>query len=207
MNSNALDAFAVARVCEDVVAEGLAIVADFVPVALTDALAREARRRDAAGGFHAGGIGRGAERVERSDLRGDRIAWLDENALALPERWLWDALEVLRIELNRRALLGLFSLEAHYAIYPPGAFYSRHCDRLRGDDARVLSWIVYLNEAWQAEDGGALRVHLERGGTRDVLPIGGTLACFLSDRFMHEVLPATRERLSVTGWFRQRSPG
>jgi SM-20-related protein len=32
----------------------------------------------------------------------------------------------------------------------------------------------------------------------NVLPRGGTLACFLSDRFYHEVLSATRERLSVT---------
>ena len=44
------------------------------------------------------------------------------------------------------------------------------------------------------------------GGTplRDVLPVAGTLVCFLSDRFDHEVLPATRERLALTGWFRRR---
>jgi SM-20-related protein len=29
--------------------------------------------------------------------------------------------------------------------------------------------------------------------------------CFLSERFEHEVLPATRERLSIAGWFRRRS--
>jgi SM-20-related protein len=40
---------------------------------------------------------------------------------------------------------------------------------------------------------------------RDVLPVAGTLVCFLSDRFEHEVLPATRERLSLTGWFRRRA--
>jgi SM-20-related protein len=27
---------------------------------------------------------------------------------------------------------------------------------------------------------------------------------FLSERIEHEVLPATRERLSITGWFRRR---
>jgi SM-20-related protein len=27
---------------------------------------------------------------------------------------------------------------------------------------------------------------------------------FLTERFEHEVLPATRERLSITGWFRRR---
>jgi SM-20-related protein len=39
-----------------------------------------------------------------------------------------------------------------------------------------------------------------------VLPEGGTLVCFLSDRFHHEVLPARRERLSVTGWFTRSQP-
>lgn len=30
------------------------------------------------------------------------------------------------------------------------------------------------------------------------------MLCFSSERFHHEVLPARRERLSVTGWFRRR---
>jgi SM-20-related protein len=28
--------------------------------------------------------------------------------------------------------------------------------------------------------------------------------CFMSDRIEHEVRPASRERLSLTGWFRRR---
>jgi SM-20-related protein len=39
----------------------------------------------------------------------------------------------------------------------------------------------------------------------DVAPRGGTLVAFLSGTFHHEVLPATRERLSVTGWLKVRS--
>jgi SM-20-related protein len=37
-----------------------------------------------------------------------------------------------------------------------------------------------------------------------VLPQGGRLVAFQSDRFEHEVLPARRERMSFTGWFRRR---
>jgi len=37
-----------------------------------------------------------------------------------------------------------------------------------------------------------------------ISPEGGTLVAFLSGRFEHEVLPATRERYSLTGWFRRR---
>jgi uncharacterized membrane protein len=74
----------------------------------------------------------------------------------------------------------------------------------RDDDARVLSCVLYLNIGWSAQDGGTLRIHLDDGQRYDVLPIGGTLVCFLSERFEHEVLPAKRDRVALTGWFRQR---
>jgi SM-20-related protein len=192
-------------VCASVAASGFAIVADFAAVSLVRALAVEAHRRDAAGEFHTAGVGRAAGRIARLDIRGDRICWLDGQALAPAERDWFAALEALRSELNRCTLLGLFSVEAHYAIYPPGARYAPHRDRFRDDDARVLSWVLYLNDAWKADAGGALRIYRPEGAACDVLPEGGTLACFLSEAFEHEVLPATRERLSLTGWFRRRS--
>ena len=72
------------------------------------------------------------------------------------------------------------------------------------DDARVLSCVLYLNEAWAVTDGGALRLHLSATESRDVLPVGGTFACFLAERYEHEVMPATRDRLSIAGWFKRR---
>ncbi len=72
---------------------------------------------------------------------------------------------------------------------------------------RTFLCVLYLNEDWTHEDGGALRLHLgdgENADISDVLPIGGTLVPFLSERFAHEVLPAKRERLSLTGWFKSR---
>ncbi len=114
------------------------------------------------------------------------------------------ALDALRVALNATLFLGLVSFEAHYAIYPPGAGYRRHRDRFFDDDARVLSCVLYLNADWTAEQGGALRIYGEDGIERDILPIAGTLVCFRSERFDHEVLPSTRERLSLTGWFKRR---
>lgn len=49
-----------------------------------------------------------------------------------------------------------------------------------------------------------MRLYLADGREHDVLPQAGTLALFLSSEMPHEVLPATRERLSLTGWFRRR---
>ena len=191
------------EICAAIEQHGWAVDPAFLPQSAIAALRTEAQRRDAAGEFRLAGVGRGANRVERDDIRGDRILWLDEPALCAAESELAQALETLRAALNQTLFLGLVSFEGHYAIYPPAAFYRRHRDRFRDDDARVVSCVLYLNDDWSVEDGGALRLHLAPG-THDVLPAGGTLACFLADRFEHEVLPAARERLAVTGWFRRR---
>jgi SM-20-related protein len=198
------DDLGVAQVCAAIAAQSYAVVSDFLPADVVAGLAAEARRRDAAGEFHAARIGRGDRRVERAEIRGDRTAWLDELAHASAERPLWQALEALRLAVNERCLLGLFDFEGHYTLYPPGTFYRRHRDTFRDDDVRVLSCTLYLNEAWTAADGGALRIHVSATSACDVLPVAGTLVCFLAARYEHEVLPATRERLAVTGWFRRR---
>ena len=49
-----------------------------------------------------------------------------------------------------------------------------------------------------------MRLYLADGRELDVLPEAGTLVVFLSADLPHEVLPATRERLSLTGWLRRR---
>lgn len=114
-------------------------------------------------------------------------------------------MESLRIAMNRRLFLGLEDFESHFALYPPGAFYLKHLDRFRDDDRRMVSAVLYLNQAWLPEHGGHLRMYLEDRGDYDVLPTGGCLVVFLSGEIPHEVLPATRDRLSLTGWFRRRA--
>jgi SM-20-related protein len=195
---------AIAAIVAALLRSGVAVVRDFLPDQEIAALRDEARRRDALGELHPAGVGRAGTRILRDDIRGDRILWLDEVDPATAERALHVALESLRMAVNRELALGLWSFEAHYALYPPGAHYARHRDRFHDDDSRVVSCVLYLNEGWRAGDGGALRLHLDHGETRDVLPDGGTLVAFLSARFEHEVLPATRPRLAVAGWFRTR---
>jgi SM-20-related protein len=103
--------------------------------------------------------------------------------------------------------LGLFNFEGHLARYPAGAFYRRHLDQFRGVELRALTCILYLNPDWQPADGGILRIFTDPGRpehAEEVAPRGGTLVTFLSARFEHEVRPAARERLSLTGWFKRR---
>src|SRR5258706_946094 len=68
---------ALARVCTAIAEDRMAVEPDFLAPPIVRALAMEARRRDATGDFHAARIGRGRERVERTDVRGDRTAWLE----------------------------------------------------------------------------------------------------------------------------------
>ena len=102
-------------------------------------------------------------------------------------------------------MLALVDCESHYAVYRPGAGYARHLDCLRGNDARVISAVFYLNDDWLDADGGALRLYLADGSTRDTYPRAGSLLLFLSARFEHEVLPASRDRMSIACWMRQRA--
>jgi SM-20-related protein len=139
-----------------------------------------------------------------SALRGDHTRWFEMDALSAAKSSFIDAMEALRDSLNRSLMLGLFETEAHYAVFGPGAAYARHLDRLRHSDARVVSAVYYLNETWDREDGGALRLYLDGGRVHDVLPHAGTLVLFLSDRFEHEVLPAQRDRMSIACWMRRR---
>ena len=188
--------------------DGFAVTPRFLAVNAVRALRERALALDAAGALVRAAVGRGAARTLRNDVRGDRIAWLDDASPHAAERPLIEALAKLRADLNRVLYLGLWDFEAHYAIYAPGTFYARHRDRFAGDTtrapSRIVSFVVYLNARWRACDGGALRLHVDGDRHVDVLPEEGTLACFLAERFEHEVLPATRPRLAVTGWFRDR---
>ncbi len=184
--------------------------ADFLSPSLTRELAEECRRRAANGQLTPAGIGRGDAQQVREGIRGDHTDWLEPGQSPACDRYL-TLMDELRQQLNRQLFLGLEDFECHFALYPPGTFYQRHLDRFRDDDLRTVSAVIYLNEDWRDTDGGQLRLYLDDGaaGERllDVQPQGGRLACFLSAEVPHEVLPASRERLSLTGWFRRRAEG
>jgi SM-20-related protein len=148
-------------------------------------------------------VGRGAFSEIREGIRGDHIQWLEPGQAESCDSYL-GLMDSLREAMNRGLFLGLEDFESHFALYPPGAFYLKHVDRFRDDDRRMVSAVIYLNDAWLPEHGGQLRMYLDEGVEHDVVPTGGCLVVFLSGDVPHEVLPATRERLSLTGWFRRR---
>ncbi|MDD2053498.1 2OG-Fe(II) oxygenase [Pseudomonas putida] len=191
------------RIVDDLAACGWSQQNIFLPEALTLELAAECRRRAAEGELAPAAVGRGPTQEVREGIRGDHIQWLEPGQAEPCDRYL-AVMESLREALNRGLFLGLEDFESHFALYPPGAFYRRHVDRFRDDDRRTVSAVIYLNQDWEPEQGGQLRMFLAQEVEHDVLPVGGCLVVFLSGELPHEVLPATRDRLSVTGWFRRR---
>ena len=186
---------------------GWAVQGRFLDRREVELWSREAQASFRDGEFRRAGIGRGDGRRIRPEVREDCVRWLDPPGATPSERRYFDLMESLRRSVNQELTLGLFGFEAHLALYPPGARYRCHLDQFEDRGDRVLSTSLYLNPDWGPEDEGFLRLYLEEPGSEpfeDMLPVGGTLVCFLSGRFHHEVLPSRRERLSATGWFTRR---
>lgn len=149
--------------------------------------------------FKKAGIGRQHDHQINEEIRGDYIRWLDKRSAAPELSVYFQRVHALMQYLNRTLFLSLKDFEIHMTVYPVGSYYKRHLDQFKKDDHRKLSIICYLNEAWEPAHGGQLRIYLP-DGPKDILPVAGRLVCFRSDLLEHEVLPALRERFSLTGW-------
>ncbi len=171
---------------------------------LLAALKQEVQILDRTDAMKKAGIGRGSDLVTDRSVRRDKIAWLQ--GVTAPQSALFEFFEAIRLGLNQRLFLGLKRFETHYATYHAGDFYKKHLDSFKGRASRVVSLVLYLNEDWQAADGGALQV-FNRDNEHEVcgivLPEAGRIALFMSEEVPHEVLPANRTRYSLACWFRQ----
>ncbi|MBD8491182.1 2OG-Fe(II) oxygenase [Echinicola sp. CAU 1574] len=157
------------------------------------------------GQFRLAGVGKGDNFKVKTEIRSDKVFWMDHTSLTLLQTKYWELMSALSRAVNQRCFLGLRSFEAHFAMYPPGSFYLRHLDQFQNVKYRVVTVILYLNDEWTEKDGGALRMYLpmEEGEEKlDVYPKGGRLVVFLSGEIPHEVLTTNKERISITGWFR-----
>jgi SM-20-related protein len=185
---------------------GFVVVEKSLPAGL---LARldEGCRDSEGSSFSPARIGRGTERKHDGLVRGDVIRWLDDAREA--DHLYLTLMEGLRVSLNQRLCLGLFSYEGHYAIYDTGNRYERHLDAHAGQQRRLLSTVVYLDSEWTLADGGELVLYGtgEQAAIARILPQPGLMVMFLSEEFPHEVLSAIRPRRSIAGWFSARLPG
>ncbi|MBA3696566.1 MAG: 2OG-Fe(II) oxygenase [Methylotenera sp.] len=190
--------------------QGFAAIDDFLPISTALGLAAEISALNVSALLQDAGTGRLHQMVNKN-LRGDLIYWLNEADATHAQRAYFTQMEILRLALNQALYLGLFALESHLALYPAGAAYKKHIDRFKsindGKPLRQISAVLYLNPDWHDDDGGHLRLYMNGDSDSeylDILPIGSRLVVFLSDTFYHEVLPASRDRMSLTAWFLTR---
>lgn len=187
-------------IADALVDKGYILLSDIIPDNVSLALIEKMQAKQNIE-FKSAAIGRGSDQQVNTQIRSDKISWLDKQDV-IDNQYL-SIMEQLKNGLNRRLFMGLFDYESHYAVYQPGAYYQKHLDALKGSQNRILTTVFFLNPNWQAENGGQLVIYDEDDSViTTVQPELGTLAIFLSERFPHEVLPTLVPRNSIAGWFR-----
>jgi SM-20-related protein len=187
------------QMADNLAESGYAVSDDFLTSQEIDSILQLDEFKEGLLHFRKAGIGKQQEKQINESIRGDFIHWIDKVNTSEPLKVYLDKAQSLITSLNQNLFLSLKDFEVHMTIYPQGSFYKRHLDQFKADDHRKLSLILYLNRDWKEEEGGQLRIHLPQGA-KDIFPMAGRLVCFRSDTIEHEVLPASRERLSLTGW-------
>lgn len=187
------------QIADDLAESGYAVSEGFLTSQEIDSILRLDEFEEGLLHFRKAGIGKQQEKQINESIRGDFIHWIDKANAPQPIKIYLDKVQSLITSLNQSLFLSLKDYEVHMTTYPAGSFYKRHLDQFKADDHRKLSIILYLNKDWKEGEGGQLRMHLPQG-SKDIFPEAGRLICFRSDTIEHEVLPASRERLSLTGW-------
>lgn len=194
------------KIAAKIYEKSYAIIDDFISEELRTSLLKEQSDLLEAGKFRLAAVGKGEKKQVRTEIRNDQVLWMDPEDLSPFETHYWEEVDKVRLAINQRCYLGLKSFEGHFARYPKGSFYVRHLDQFEQVPYRLVTVIIYLNDSWEQEDEGMLRMYLpkEDGSEEilDIMPKGGRMVVFLSGEIPHEVLPTKKERISITGWLR-----
>ena len=153
---------------------------DFIDATLAQRLRADATLLQERGLFRPDGLSRLGEARERQGFnRGDRQTyaggWEASDGDSAARRLLAAKLAALRREaaltLRRPSMgrAGAVADERSYNWYEPGASLRRHGDEFHEETKgpkgwllptrRSLTWLLYLNKEWRADEGGALRAY------------------------------------------------
>ncbi|KAG1668137.1 hypothetical protein FOA52_005129 [Chlamydomonas sp. UWO 241] len=204
---------------------GWAVCDDFIPQGAVDACRGEVKVMEThytPGQIWVGKQADAGAEVAVNDVRGDKVLWLDEEALSATSfikdgrqrkcsfatlHQVVHSVDELLMRTLPTYVSDLRGLEeggrsdAMLAIYPgAGSRFARHIDN-SANDGRRLTCLCYLNKDWTPTLGGCLRLFVEGKPPVDVLPLGGRLAFFWSKVVAHEVRPAYAPRHSFTLWY------
>lgn len=134
-----------------------------------------------------------------NNIRSDHILWLQPE-FQISHLHIQTLQQFSQI-LNRAFYLGIKDVEAHFACYHVGEFYTLHRDNPQDKNGRMISSVYYLHGQWQTDWGGELRLQDKHGQWHIIQPKPNRMALFQSD-LLHEVLISKQQRLSITAWLR-----
>lgn len=138
-------------------------------------------------------------------IRGDRIRWIEVEAGEASKQTAGAlylaALLAFGRAFNQAFFTNINHAEAHFAYYDQGFGYDWHTDNPQDKTARVLSLVLYLNDDWTAEDGGAITLIDKNDAAHTILPQNGRIVLFDSN-LLHKVNVTHKRRYSIAAWLR-----
>lgn len=190
------------QMIQSLIEEEYAVCDNFIPTVTINELRSNLLQLYQQDKMHPAGVGKNFDYAKNTKVRGDVIAWLNEDTSNQAEQNLFQHINAFIQYLNQTCYTNIKSYEFHYACYQMGSFYKRHLDQFKSDRARQYSLVIYLNNVWTNEDEGNLQLYLPNK-TISILPTAGKAVLFKSDKIEHEVLPSnTKNRLSIAGWLK-----
>lgn len=179
------------------------VVENFLDSQALQYLMSYAIQKDEQEAFKLAGTGKGNQFSLHQNYRSDRVKWLSRNEDPMLKQIFFQRMDQMVLFINRAFFTSIVDFECHLSIYAMGSRYKRHSDTFEDSSNRVLSFVLYLNDHWQEENGGELVIYSEKKEWR-ILPEANRLVVFRSN-IEHEVMPTNRPRYSLTGWMlRQR---
>jgi SM-20-related protein len=197
--------FSLDGIADNLYKNGYAFVKNFLDDIIVQGLLDTIKTIDTDNNLQKAKIGRGRGHLLSTEIRNDKTHWI-EGSNDYEQHFL-DYLNEIRLALNKNLTLGLFDVEAHYAIYEQGGFYRRHLDSFQGKKNRIVSLVVYLNKSWQISDGGLLNLYHNQQQEypfASIIPHYNHAVFFLSEQIPHEVTLSHKNRISIACWFRCR---
>jgi len=184
---------------------GFHIIDNFLDVHHYQSLSAKAQEMYAKGLFKSAKIGLKVQSHENKTIRTDEIFWLDEKEEDPAIQAYLAQIQQIVQALNQSLFLSLREFETHFAAYQPGTYYKKHLDQFATTKTRKISCVYYLNQRWNKEFGGELKLYNKNGQLiKNLIPEGNRFICFNSE-LPHEVCTTHQPRYSITGWMKTRS--
>ncbi len=189
------------KILQDIETNSYSVCDNFISLSETEVFLSKIKELEGKKLFKLAAIGNSELKQTNQDIRSDSIFWLDNKDKTVSV--FFEKIDELVTNINRHFYLGLNDYEFHLAHYPAGAFYKKHKDAFKSDDARKISVILYLNKTWKKENSGELKLYIENS-EKIIEPIAGRLVVFES-HLEHEVLESKTDRYSITGWLKSKA--